>query len=92
MSKRRLQYAPISCIIEERGAFRYGAGEKAVTDSNQFRTIPAIGDSMVDGCLNVTIGYEENEINDLFVLEEYRRMGYARKLLAMASKEMCPTA
>ncbi len=55
-----------------------------MTAPERFRTILAMHDGKVIGCLDVTIGFEENEIFDVFVLEEYRSMGYARKLLAMA--------
>ena len=64
----------------------YWTGEKIVTAPERFRTILAIHDSKVVGYQDVTKGFEENEIFDLFILEDYRRMGYGRKLLAMAIK------
>ena len=62
----------------------YWTGEKVVQAQDRFRTFLAIHDGKVVGYMDVTYIYKENEPTDLFVLEEYRRMGYGRKLLAKA--------
>lgn len=62
----------------------YWTGEKVVTARNKFRTLLAIHGSKVVGYMDVTHCFDENEPFDLFVLEEYRRRGYGRKLLAKA--------
>lgn len=62
----------------------YWTGEKVVTAQDRFRTLLAIQDGKVVGYMDVTHCFDENEPFDLFVLEEYRRMGYGRKLLAKA--------
>ena len=82
------QYQPQYCAIHNQNV--YWTGERIVTAPERFRTILAIHDSKVVGYLDVTKGFEENEIFDLFVLEDYRRMGFGRKLLAMAIKTNQP--
>ena len=76
------QYEHQYCAIHNQDV--YWTGEKILTAPERFRTILAIHDGKVVGYLDVTVGFEENEIFDLFVLEDYRRMGCGRKLLAMA--------
>ena len=62
----------------------YWTGEKGVQAQDRFRTILAIHDDKVIGYMDVTYCFDENEPFDLFVLEDYRRKGYGRKLLAKA--------
>lgn len=62
----------------------YWTGEKVVQAQDRFRTILAIHDGQVVGYMDVTHCFNENEPFDLFVLENYRRKGYGRKLLAKA--------
>lgn len=62
----------------------YWTGEKVVQAQDRFRTILAIHDGKVIGYMDVTYCFDENEPFDLFVLEDYRRKGYGRKLLAKA--------
>lgn len=62
----------------------YWTGEKVAAAPDRFRIFLAIQDGQVIGYLDVTHCFEENEPYDLFVLKEYRRMGYGRKLLAKA--------
>lgn len=68
----------------------YWTGEKVVTARNKFRTLLAIHGSKVVGYMDVTHCFDENEPFDLFVLEEYRRRGYGRKLLAKALERNQP--
>lgn len=62
----------------------YWTGEKVVQAQDRFRTLLAIHDGKVVGYMDVTYIYKENEPTDLFVLEDYRTIGYERKLLAKA--------
>ncbi|MBR5231564.1 MAG: GNAT family N-acetyltransferase [Clostridia bacterium] len=62
----------------------YWTGEKVAEAQDRFRTLLAIHEGKVVGYVDVTCTYNENEPYDLLVLEEYRRMGYGRKLLAKA--------
>ena len=62
----------------------YWTGEKVVTAPDRFRTFLAIHEGKVIGYLDVTHCFAENEPYDLFVLEDYRKMGYGRKMLAKA--------
>ena len=62
----------------------YWTGEKVVQAQDRFRTLLAIHNGKVVGYMDVTYTYNENEPFDLFVLDEYRRIGYGRKLLAKA--------
>lgn len=78
------RYEQQYCAIHNQDV--YWTGERIVTAPERFRTILAIHDRKVIGYLDVTKGFEENEIFDLFVSEDYRRRGYGRKLLAMAIK------
>lgn len=63
---------------------KYWTGEKVAQAQDRFRTLLALHDGKVVGYMDVTRTFDENEPFDLFVLEEYRRMGYGRKLLAKA--------
>lgn len=76
------KYKEQYCAIHNKDM--YWTGEKVVQAQDRFRTLLAIHDDKVVGYMDVTYIYKENEPTDLFVLEEYRRMGYGRKLLAKA--------
>lgn len=76
--KNKEQY----CAIHNKDM--YWTGEKVMQAQDSFRTILAIHEGNVIGYMDVTYTFKENEPFDLFVLEEYRRMGYGRKLLAKA--------
>ena len=76
------QYAEQYCAIHNKDM--YWTGEKVVQAKDRFRTFLAIHDNNVVGYMDVTYTFRENEPFDLFVLEEYRRKGYGRKLLAAA--------
>ena len=62
----------------------YWTGEKVAEAPDRFRTFLAIHEDVVVGYLDVTCCFAENEPYDLLVMEEYRRKGYGRKLLARA--------
>lgn len=62
----------------------YWIGERIIASPERFRALIAVHDGQVVGYLDVTCCFEENEPFDLLVLEEYRRQGYGRKLLAKA--------
>lgn len=74
------QYTEQYCAIHNMDM--YWTGEKVVQAQDHFRTFLAIHDGKVVGYMDVTYTFKENEPFDLLVLEEYRRMGYGRKLLA----------
>ncbi len=76
------KYTEQYCSIHNKDM--YWTGERVVEAQDQFRTFLAIRDGKVIGYMDVTYTFDENEPFDLFVLEEYRRMGYGRKLLAKA--------
>ena len=76
------QYTEQYCAIHNKDM--YWTGEKVVQAQDRFRTLLAIHNGKVVGYMDVTYTYNENEPFDLFVLEEYRRMGYGRKLLVKA--------
>ena len=76
------KYTGQYCAIH--GKDMYWTGEKVAAAQDRFRTFLAIHDGKVVGYMDVTYTYSENEPFDLFVLEDYRRMGYGRKLLAKA--------
>lgn len=76
------QYTEQYCAIHNKDM--YWTGERVVQAQDHFRTFLAIHDGKVVGYMDVTYTYNENEPFDLFVLEEFRRMGYGRKLLAKA--------
>ncbi len=62
----------------------YWTADKVVTALDRFRVLVAIHEGNVVGYLDVTHCFDENEPYDLLVLEEYRGMGYGRKLLTKA--------
>lgn len=68
----------------------YWTGEKVAAAPERFRTLLAVHEGTVVGYIDVTHCFEENEPYDLFVLEQYRRMGYGRKLLVKALQLNCP--
>lgn len=68
----------------------YWTGEKVAAATERFRTYLALHEGKVVGYLDVTCCFAENEIYDLLVLPEYRRMGYGGKLLAKALQENDP--
>lgn len=76
------KYAEQYCTVHNKDM--YWTGEKVAAAQDHFRTFLAIHDGKVVGYMDVTYTFDENEPYDLFVLEEYRRMGYGRKLLAKA--------
>ena len=84
------QYAEQYCAIHNKGM--YWTGEKVMQAQDRFHTFLAIRDGRVVGYIDVTCTFKENEPFDLLVLEEYRRMGYGRKLLAKALEANAPNA
>ncbi|MGN1001619.1 MAG: GNAT family N-acetyltransferase [Oscillospiraceae bacterium] len=76
------EYKEQYCAIHNKDM--YWTGERVVTARDRFRTLLAIQNGKVVGYMDVTCCFDENEPFDLFILEEYRRMGYGRKLLAKA--------
>ena len=76
------QYAAEYYVIHSRDV--YWTGEKVAAAPEKFRTFLAINQGRVVGYLDVTHCFEENEPYDVYVLPEYRRRGYGRKLLAKA--------
>ena len=76
------QYAAEYCVIHSRDV--YWTGEKVAAAPERFRIFLAIDGGRVVGYLDVTHCFEENEPYNLFVLPEYRRRGFGRKLLAAA--------
>ena len=76
------QHTEQYCAIHNKDM--YWTGEKVVQAQDHFRTFLAIHDGKVVGYMDVTYTFKENEPYDLFVLEEYRALGFERKLLAKA--------
>lgn len=76
------RYAAQYCAIHNKDV--YWTGEKVLSAQDCFRTFLAICGGAVIGYIDVTRSLAENEPFDLFVLPEYRRMGYGRRLLAKA--------
>lgn len=76
------QYAAEYYVIHSRDV--YWTGEKVAAAPERFRIFLAIDGGRVVGYLDVTHCFEENEPYNLFVLPEYRRRGFGRKLLAAA--------
>ena len=68
----------------------FWTGEKVVQAQDRFRILLAVHDGKVAGYMDVTYNFQENEPYDLLVLEEYRRRGYGRKLLAKALEMNAP--
>ena len=62
----------------------YWTAEKMLTALDRFRIILALDEETVVGYIDVTCNHQENEPFDVFVKKEYRRMGYARAMLAKA--------
>lgn len=83
------QYAAQYCAIHNKDV--YWTGEKVLQAQDRFRTFLAIRDGAVIGYIDVTCTLAENEPFDLFVLPEYRRMGYGRRLLAAAIEANAPS-
>lgn len=84
------QYAEQYCAIHNKDM--YWTGEKVMQAQDRFHTFLAIRDGRAVGYIDVTRTFKENEPFDLLVLEEYRRMGYGRKLLAKALEVNAPNA
>lgn len=82
------KYAEEYCAIHTKDV--YWTGERVLEAQDRFRTFLAVHEGRVVGYIDVTCTYDENEPFDLLVLEEYRRMGYGRKLLAKAVEENKP--
>lgn len=82
------KYAGEYCAIHTKNV--YWTGERVLEAQDSFRTFLAVHEGRVVGYIDVTCTYDENEPFDLRVLEEYRRMGYGRKLLAKAVEENEP--
>ena len=76
------QYTQLYCAMHSKDV--YWTGERVAAAQDRFHTFLAIHENRVVGYLDVTSAFDENEPYDLFVLEEYRKMGYGRKLLAKA--------
>ncbi|MCM1025886.1 MAG: GNAT family N-acetyltransferase [Roseburia sp.] len=62
----------------------YWTAEKVIDAPEVFRVFLAIAGGEVVGYLDVTYCHDENEPYDLFVKEEYRRMGYGKAMLSKA--------
>lgn len=82
------RYAAQYCALHNKNM--YWTGEKVLQAQDRFRTFLALHGETVVGYLDVTYIFEENEPFDLYVAEKYRRMGYARKLLAAALERNRP--
>ena len=64
----------------------YWTAERVLAAPERFRALLAVENGHVVGYLDVTIKFEENEIYDLFVQENFRRRGWGRRLLTRAIK------
>lgn len=62
----------------------YWTGERVIEDKDGFAPIIALCDGKVVGYLDLSTDCEINEPYDVLVLEEYRRRGFGKKLLARA--------
>lgn len=82
------KYAEEYCAVHTKDV--YWTGERVLEAQDRFRTFIAVHEGKVVGYIDVTCTYDENEPFSLLVLEEYRRMGYGRKLLAKAVEENKP--
>lgn len=67
----------------------YWTGEK-VAAADRFRTFLAVDGGTVVGYLDVTCIYDENEVYELRVKEEYRGRGWGRKLMTTAVERNRP--
>lgn len=77
-------YAEQYCRLHHRDV--YWTGERLLQAQDRFHSFLAIRDGQVVGYMDVSCTLRENEPYDLLVAEEYRRMGYGRRLLATALK------
>ena len=80
-------FNPRNQPLKERLAARnavFDVEHKVIGAPQRFRTLVALKDGEVVGYIDVTHCFKENEPYDLLVKEEYRRMGYGRRLLARA--------
>ena len=68
----------------------FWTAEKVAKRADRFNVFLAVDHGYVVGYSDVTNCYDENEIYDILVKEEYRRKGWGRKLLAKALKENEP--
>lgn len=64
----------------------YWTAERILSAQDRFRTLVAIKDGRVQGYIDVTYSYDENEIYDLFVKLEAAQEGYGLALLAKAAE------
>jgi ribosomal protein S18 acetylase RimI-like enzyme len=64
----------------------YWTAERILTAQARFRVLLAIRDGQVQGYLDVTRCYEENEIYDLFVKPESAQQGYGPAMLVKAAE------
>ena len=78
------------CAIHDKDL--YWTGEKTAAAPERFDIFLAVERGAVCGYIDVTNCYEENEPVSLFVLPEYRRRGWGRKLLAAAIQRNAPKA
>lgn len=62
----------------------YWTAERVLANRDNFRVLLAVKDGQILGYLDVTCGYEVNEIYDLFVRPEAARQGLEAALLAKA--------
>lgn len=68
----------------------YWTGERVVEAADRFCSFVALEDGRVAGYVDVTRGFEENEVFDLLVREECRGRGHGRRLMARALEENRP--
>ena len=69
----------------------FWTAEKVAKRPDRFNVFLAVDDGNVIGYSDVTNYYDENEIYDILVKEEYRRRGWGRKLLAKVLEENEPS-
>ena len=84
------RYAAQYCAIHTTDV--YWTGERVMQAQDRFRTLLAIQNGKVVGYADVTYTFQENEPFDLLLLEEYRRRGFGRRLLAKALEMNAPNA
>ncbi len=63
---------------------RFWTAGKVIAAPDRFRIILAVENGQAVAYADVTHKYEENELYDIFVKEEYRRRGFGRAMLAKA--------
>lgn len=66
------------------GTDAYWTGEKVAAAPERFRVLLAVQEGTVQGYLDVTHCFDENEPYDLWVRPEARRRGWGRKLMTKA--------